>query len=667
MVLVISVPAVTGLSSVFKGSLSSSLPSSDTSVIAQNKLTEEFPNASGAPSSSLLLLTGNDTLGPAGQNATQAIVHSIQADPRVRYLSSVTSLYSAYVGYLRLQASAGLGVLHGALTNTPALPSALNLTIHQLWGPLATYVHNWTQVASGLPSGASPTEANWPAYLLAQDYYNSSPPEQTVLSAFYYGNGSTAPGFNETVSSACLSSRNITPCADLSAHATLPTVVGSLFPPGTSQTLALLAAQNLDLENATKWGAVQTVAATYLGIQAGQPASWLVTLWNRFPSGLASPSELTSWATGLTETLPVSRFPLPIPHSLRSSFVSPDGSTTLLVISFTEPDNYTVAGQTPIFQDIQQINSDASSALASSPQYQGFAFYQTGSAPLDEATTTAATSTLGFLLALTVILLIVIMIGYFRAPAAPLVTFTGIGVSIFVTLAALLLVATYVTTISSFLESVLLVFLMAIVTDYSIFMMARYREELVQGRTSQEAVVASVRWAGQSITTSGLTVFSVAIAMVFSGLSFLNELGIALAIAVVVAILMALTVIPAVLVLAGPRVFWPYTGERFVRQAQRRRESIRAGRTYFSRAGRLATSRPYAVILIILLLSVPVIYVALNVPVSYDLTNVGLPSDNPAQKGLTLLEDQFGQSSVSSSFVLVTFAHPIELNGTVNA
>ncbi len=667
IILVVCTPAVTSLSSVFKGSLTSSLPSSDGSVIAQNKLTEQFPNASGAPSSSLLLLNGNDVVGPTGQNATLGIVHAIQGDSRIRYMEDVTSLYSAYAGYLRLQASAGLGVLHSALTSTPTLPSALNLTVQELWGPLNTYVHNWTRVESSLPPGSSPSQANWPAYMQARDFYNSSPTGQSVLSAFYYGTGSSLPGFNQTVTTSCLSSGNITPCVDQSAHATLPGLVESLYPAGPSQTLALLAVENLTLEKVGEWPALQTVAATFLAPEAGQPPSWLLGLWQSFPSGLASPSELTSWATSIAESLPVRDYPLPIPHSLYSSFVSPDGSATLVIISFSEPDNYTVGGQSPVFQDLNYIDGDASSVLSSSTQYQGFAFYQTGSAPLDAATTNAATSTLGFLLVLTVVLLVVIMIGYFRAPAAPLVTFTGIGVSIFVTLAALFLVATFVTTISSFLESVLLVFLMAIVTDYSIFMMARYREELVEGRSSPEAVVASVRWAGQSITTSGLTVFSVAIAMVFSGLSFLNELGIALAIAVVVAILMALTVIPSVLLLVGPRVFWPYTKERFARHAHRRREGIRAGQTYFSRAGGFATRRPYLVIALILVISVPVIYVALNVPVSYDLTNVGLPKDNPAQKGLTLLEEKFGQSSISSSFVLVTFTDPVVQNGVVNA
>ena len=666
VILAISVPAVTGLSSVFTNSMGNTLPSSDTSVVAQNQLNAVFPNASGSGSSSLVLLTGTDITGPVGQNATWAVTRAIEADPQMKFLGGVQSLYTAYAGYLSLEAGVGLGALGAALASQPSLPTALNLTVQTLWGPLATYVVNWSQVAGGLANGTSPSAANWPAYVQSQAYYNSSPVAQQVLSTFYYGDNATDPGFNQTVTSACLTARNVSPCADAAARTTLPGVTPSLFPSASSQALALLALENLALQNRSDWPALQAVGATYVGEGAGLPSSWVLRLWDAFPNGTASSATIYSWCVGLTAELPVAEFPLPLSPELRSSFVSPHNSATLLIVTYTEPDNFTLGSETPIFQDVDRVHTDVSAALGASSAYQGIGYYQTGSAPIDQATSYLATNTLGLLLSLTIVLLIVIMMGYFRAPAAPLVTFTGIGVSVFVTLAGLFLIGKYVTTISSFLESVLLVFLMAIVTDYSIFMMARYREELVEGRPSQEAVISSVRWAGQSITTSGLTVFAVALAMVFSGIGFLYQLGIALAIAVVVAILMALTIIPAVLTLVGPRVFWPYTKQRFVRDALRRRERIRSGRTYFSRAGSVATRRPVLLILVILLISVPVVYVALNVPVSYDLTDIGLPSSNPAEQGLTVLEQQFGQSSLSSSYVLVTFQSAVLANGTID-
>jgi RND superfamily putative drug exporter len=666
VLMLISLPAVASLGSVFSNSMSASLPNSDTSVVAQQKFSAEFPNVTQPPSSSTVLLVGNDITGPTGQNATLAVIHSIQGDPQIRYLGGVESLYSAYGEYLGAQADLGLGVLGGALASTPSLPASLNSTTMMFWGPSATYVRSWEVAVAGLPAGAPPSQANWPAYEAAARALNGTPVEEQVLTAFYNGTPSV-PGFNSTVTPACLTSHNVTPCADTATRTTFVMLLPTLFPNATERALPVLIVDNLAIENMTSWGALRGIGATLLGEETGLPPTFLLRLWTDFPTGTASMATLMAWSAGIAEGTPVAAWPLPAPQSLLSGFVSPDNSATLLLVAFTEPDNFTQGGQTPIFQDVSRINTDGPYALSSSPVYEGIAFYQTGSAPLDDAVSYEATSTIGLLLVLTIVLLVVIMMIYFRAPAAPGVTFLAIGVSMLVTLAGLYLVGRYVTTISSLLESILLVFLMAIVTDYSIFMMARYREELVRGRTSSEALVLAVRWAGQSITTSGLTVFVVAVALTFSGLSFLSQLGMALAIAVVVAILAGLTVIPAVLRLVGPRVFWPYTGDRFARHAKQRRHHVRSGRTYFSLAGRTATRHPIAILLVIALLSVPIIFVAVNVPVSYDLTNTGLPNSDPAQKGLTVFEQQFGQSSLSSSFVLVTFSAPLITRGSVNA
>jgi RND superfamily putative drug exporter len=666
VLMLISLPAVASLGSVFSNSMSASLPNSDTSVVAQQKFSAEFPNVTQPPSSSTVLLVGNDITGPVGQNATLAVIHSIEGDPQVRYLGGMESLYSVYGEYLGGEADLGLGVLEGALGSTPSLPASLNLTAMIVWGPSATYVRSWEVAVAGLPAGSPPSDANWPAYESAMRALNASAVEEQILTTFYNGTPSV-PGFNATVTPVCLTSHNVTPCADVATRTTFSTLLPTLFPNATERALPQLIVTDLVIENMTSWGALQGIGATLLGEETGLPSAFLLRLWTDFPNGTASQAAIMAWSAGIAEGTPVADWPLPAPRSILSGFVSPGNNATLLLVAFTKPDNFTEGGQTPIFQDVSRINTDGPAALASSPAYDGIAFYQTGSAPLDDAVSYEATSTLGLLLVLTIALLVVIMMIYFRAPAAPGVTFLAIGVAMLVTLAGLYLVGRYVTTISSLLESILLVFLMAIVTDYSIFMMARYREELVRGRTSSEALVLAVRWAGQSITTSGLTVFVVAIALTFSGLSFLSQLGMALAIAVVVAILAGLTVIPAVLRLVGPRVFWPYTGDRFARHAKQRRHHIRSGRTYFSWAGRTATRHPIAILLVIALLSVPIVFVAVNVPVSYDLTNTGLPSSDAAQKGLTVFEQQFGQSSLSSSYVLVTFSAPLITGGMVDA
>jgi RND superfamily putative drug exporter len=659
--------AVVNLSSIFVNTSSFSLPSSDASVVAQNELAKEFPSASASGSSSIVLLVGNDMTGRVAQNATWAITQAIQSDPKIKYLGSVETLYTAYGGELYAQSEVGLGVLGYALASTPSFPTELNETAQMVWSPAATYVQVWAEVASALPHGANLSMANWPAYVETRSYLNSSQIEEQILSTFFLGNSGVVPGFNQTVTTACMQSYNVTPCAETSMRTTFPTIIPALFPNATEQALPFLMVNQLGILNMSNWNDVKWIGVTLLGEEAGLPASFMLTLWDTFPKGTASASAVMDWSMGLTEQLPISQFPLPVSPALMSAFVSKGDTATMLVVSFTKPDNYTEGGGTPVYQDLDQINIDVPNALHSSPSYSGIVYYQTGDAPFDHAISTALNSILGTLLVITVVLLTVAMMLYFRSPAAPLVTFAGIGISMVVTLACLFVVSTYVVPIIYALESILLIFLMAIVTDYSIFMMARYREELTAGRSSHEAVAISVRWAGQSIITSGLTVFAAGIAMSLSGLSFLKMFGIALSVAVVISILMAIMVIPAVLTLVGPKIFWPYVGDRFRNHAEKRQKDLRADKTYFSQAGKLVTSHPAAVIIVILLISVPVVIVAMGVPVSYDVTNLGLPSSDSTQKGLSVLEQQFGGSTTSPSYVLVTFSQPLFTNSSVNA
>ncbi len=667
LVLLVALPAVVSLGSVLNSGNYSTLPSSDMSIVAGNKMAAEFPDSSSAPSSTLVVLVHPDITGPTGQNATIAVAQSIASDPKVQYLGSVEDLYSAYGQYLTLDASIGLGALNASLTMAPSLPVSLNETSQLVWGPASAYVGTWVQVSQSLPSNASPSAANWPAFQATQTLLNASPAAEAVLSNFYYGYNASVPGFNQTVSPACLTARNVVPCADLSMRTTLPPLLPTLLPNVTEQGPALVVLTHLGIENQSSWPSIQAAGAVLLGSEVGLPASWMLDLWKAFPDGQATPTEEGAWALSLAETTPVRDYPVPIPRSLATNFVNAAGNATLIVVSFTQNDSYTYHGQTPVYNDVDEINVVGPRTLASNPAYAGIDFYQSGSAPLDEATMSLANSALSLLLVLTIVLLVVIMVVYFRAPLVPAVSFAAIGVALLVSLGGLYLIGRYVMSIDPILESIILVFLLAIGTDYSVFMAARYKEELVRHHDHGRAVASAVQWAGQSITTSGLTVIVVGLALSFSGIGLMEQLGLALSLSVVVLLLAGLTLIPAILALVGPKVFWPYTNERFRRHAAARKERLKQRRTYFSRAARFATRRPVFLLVLVVLLSAPITYVALNVPVSYDITNTGLPPSNPAQAGLIKLNQEFGPSLLSNSYVLVTFSQPLFPNGTMDS
>jgi RND superfamily putative drug exporter len=109
----------------------------------------------------------------------------------------------------------------------------------------------------------------------------------------------------------------------------------------------------------------------------------------------------------------------------------------------------------------------------------------------------------------------------------------------------------------SSIQVILIVVLYGIGTDYMLFFLFRYRERLREGEQSRDAVAHAVERAGEAIASAGGAVIVSFMALVLSSLGIFKSIGPALAIAVFVTVLAALTLVPAIVALIGTRVFWP--------------------------------------------------------------------------------------------------------------
>ena len=110
----------------------------------------------------------------------------------------------------------------------------------------------------------------------------------------------------------------------------------------------------------------------------------------------------------------------------------------------------------------------------------------------------------------------------------------------------------------SSISVILFIVLFGIGTDYILFFLFRYREALRLGLDGRGAVSHAVERAGEAIASAGGAVIIAFMAMVLSSLSIFRSIGPALAIAVAMAVLAALTLVPAVVAVVGPRVIsWP--------------------------------------------------------------------------------------------------------------
>ena len=168
-----------------------------------------------------------------------------------------------------------------------------------------------------------------------------------------------------------------------------------------------------------------------------------------------------------------------------------------------------------------------------------------------DALVTAAQQGLGEIIGVGVAaVVLIITFGSLIAAGLPLLTaLLGIGIGIGA-----------ITTLSGFVDlssntPVLALMLgLAVAIDYALFIVSRYRTELAAGHEPSEAVGRAVGTAGSAVVFAGLTVIIALAALSVVGIPFLAQMGLAAAFTVAVAVLIALTLLPALLAVTGRRI-----------------------------------------------------------------------------------------------------------------
>ena len=178
--------------------------------------------------------------------------------------------------------------------------------------------------------------------------------------------------------------------------------------------------------------------------------------------------------------------------------------------------------------------------------------------------TVSSTEGLGVLVALVVL---IVTFGSFIAAGMPLVTaLLGVAIS-----TAGISLATRFATISSTTPMLALMLGLAVGIDYSLFIVSRHQAQLRSGLEPRESAARALATAGSAVVFAGLTVMIALVGLSVAGIPFLSVMGVAAAVAVGLAVLIALTLTPALLGFAGDRIRPGYRRDR--RAARRARRS----------------------------------------------------------------------------------------------
>ncbi|MGX7761061.1 MMPL family transporter [Streptomyces angustmyceticus] len=272
---------------------------------------------------------------------------------------------------------------------------------------------------------------------------------------------------------------------------------------------------------------------------------------------------------------------------------------------------------------------------------------ETGGNALQAIPETGATEVIGIAISAVVL---VITFGALIAAGLPLVTAligVGIGVSTITALSSTLDLSTTTSTLATMIG-------LAVGIDYALFIVSRYRAEITEGSEREEAAGRAVGTAGSAVVFAGLTVVIALVGLAVVNIPMLTKMGLAAAGTVVIAVLIALTLIPALLGFAGKRVLPRKARKaRKDREGREDRESAAAGEpqgrpataaerpNMGTRWARFVLRRPVTVLLAAVValgaVAVPAASLELGLP-----DDGSQPTDTTQRKAYDLLTDGFG-------------------------
>ncbi|MDQ0831532.1 RND superfamily putative drug exporter [Streptomyces achromogenes] len=230
---------------------------------------------------------------------------------------------------------------------------------------------------------------------------------------------------------------------------------------------------------------------------------------------------------------------------------------------------------------------------------------------------------------------LVLTLGSLVAAGLPLLTAiigVGIGVSTITALAKALDLGDTTSTLALMIG-------LAVGIDYALFIVSRYRSELAEGRDREEAVGRATGTAGSAVVFAGLTVVIALAGLAVVNVPMLTKMGLAAAGTVVVAVLIALTMIPALLGYAGGKI--RATGEKRRPAAAKGKQGEQAKPGPGVRWASFVIRRPAAVLLLGVVglgaIAVPATQLELGLP-----DDGSQPTSTTQRRAYDLLSEGFG-------------------------
>ncbi|HEY5628057.1 MAG TPA: MMPL family transporter, partial [Candidatus Limnocylindrales bacterium] len=318
---------------------------------------------------------------------------------------------------------------------------------------------------------------------------------------------------------------------------------------------------------------------------------------------------------------------------LESMLKSPDGQLQLLLVNL----NVSSAGDAA-----SAVVADLRTHIAQTAP-SGLVVHVTGTAGITSDYLQAVKDGTNSTTTVTIILVLVILLLIYRAPLAAMVPLVTIGGAYVVSRGVLGLLAAAGWKVSSLLDTFLVVMVFGVGTDYAIFLISRFREEVSGGVDWHDASRDTVRRIGAVISASAATVIVGLGAMAFGEFEMIKSTGPAIAVAIAITLVAGLTLAPAMLGIFGHYLFWPM----HTRPAA---EGEPGG--FFAKLAAAVSRNPGVVTLaLIVALGLPAMFVG-QMHTNFD-TLAELPASSDARQGFDVVATHLGKGKLVQSTGLI--------------
>lgn len=243
------------------------------------------------------------------------------------------------------------------------------------------------------------------------------------------------------------------------------------------------------------------------------------------------------------------------------------------------------------------------------------------------------------------VVVLLVLLGSLLAAGLPLLTaLVGVGVGVGGAMAL-----SGVVEMTSVTPALALMLGMAVGIDYALFILNRHRMQLAEGMDLRESIALATGTAGNAVTFAGATVVIALAALGITGIPFLGVMGVVAAATVVVAVLAAITLTPALL---------SFLGHRVLPERQRARLARKNGDSATRGWAAAVQRRPWlavvGVAVIASVLAIPATQLRLGLP-----DGSQEPADSTAYRTYDLIRDNFGAGANGPVIAVATLDAPL--------